>query len=224
QANADFFVSVHADAFTSPQPSGASVYALSDRGATSTMAGYLADSENQADTIGGVGGIRLEDMDAMVREVIVDLAMSHSMQEGLTIGESVLKRLSGTTNLHRRRVEQAGFAVLKSPDVPSILIESGFMSNPRDEANLGSQAYRQRLANSVFNGIKDYFDDNPPPGTWVYAQRREASRFADYSVRRGDTLSGIASRHGTNVGHLREINSMNSDVIRVGQRLRVPGG
>lgn len=224
EANADFFVSVHADAFTSSQPSGASVYALSDSGATSTMAEYLASSENQADHIGGVGGIRLDDMDAMVREVIVDLAMTHSMQEGLTIGEQVLERMGRVTNLHRRRVEQAGFAVLKSPDVPSILVEAGFMSNPRDEANLGSRAYRQQLAESVVSGIKDYFDDSPPPGTWVYAQRRNASQYEDYTVRGGDTLSGIASRHGISVNRLRELNDINSDSLRIGQTLRVPSG
>ncbi len=224
EADADFFVSVHADAFTSSQPSGASVYALSDGGATSTMAEFLASSENRADRIGGVGGIDMQDMDAMVREVIVDLAMTHSMQEGLTIGEQVLQRMGQVTNLHRRRVEQAGFAVLKSPDVPSILVEAGFMSNPRDEANLGSQAYRQRLARSVFAGIRDYFDSNPPPGTWVYAQRRDANRYGDYTVRSGDTLSGIANRHGISVNRLREINNMNSDTIRIGQTLRVPSG
>ncbi|MCH8550704.1 MAG: N-acetylmuramoyl-L-alanine amidase [Natronospirillum sp.] len=224
EANADFFVSVHADAFTSSQPSGASVYALSDGGATSTMAEFLASSENQADRVGGVSGVDMQDMDAMVREVIVDLAMTHSMQEGLSIGEQVLQRMGQVTNLHRRRVEQAGFAVLKSPDVPSILVEAGFMSNPRDEANLGSQAYRQRLARAVFDGIKDYFDDNPPPGTWVYTQRRNANSFDSYTVRTGDTLSGIATRHGISVNRLREINNMNSDVIRVGQTLRVPNG
>ncbi len=224
EANADFFVSLHADAFTSPQPSGASVYALSDSGATSTMASYLANSENQADTIGGVGGVRLEDMDAMVREVIVDLAMTHSMQEGLAIGETVLNRMGRVTRLHRRQVEQAGFAVLKSPDVPSILVEAGFMSNPDDEANLGSQAYRQRLASSVFSGIRDYFEASPPPGTWVYAQREQQGRLAEYRVQRGDTLSGIANRHGITVNRLRALNNMNGDIIQVGEVLRVPHG
>lgn len=224
EANADFFVSIHADAFTSAQPSGASVYALSDSGATSTMAEYLASSENQADTIGGVGGIRLDEMDAMVREVIVDLAMTHSMQEGLSIGEQVLNSMAGVTNLHRRRVEQAGFAVLKSPDMPSILVESGFMSNPRDEANLGSRAYRQRIAGAVFDGIKDFFDESPPPGTWVYAQRNSGDRYASYTVRSGDTLSGIASRYGISINRLREINDMNSDTLYVGQQIQVPHG
>lgn len=224
EANADFFVSIHADAFTSPQPSGASVYALSDRGATSTMASYLAESENAADTIGGVGGVNLESMDAVVRGVIVDLAMTHSMQEGLTVGTSVLQQMGTVTRLHKSRVEQAGFAVLRSPDVPSILVETGFMSNVNDERNLGSPAYRRRLAQAIFSGIKEHFDANPPPNTWVYAQRRNAGTFSQYTVRSGDTLSGIAARHGVSLSRLREINSMNSDVIRVGQVLRVPSG
>lgn len=224
EANADFFVSVHADAFTSPQPSGASVYALSDRGATSTMASYLAESENAADTIGGVGGVNLESMDAVVRSVIVDLAMTHSMQEGLTVGSSVLGQLRGITRLHKPQVEQAGFAVLRSPDVPSILVETGFMSNAADERNLGSQAYRRRLAQAIFNGIKDHFDAHPPPNTWVYAQRANSQTFSSYTVRSGDTLSGIAARHRVSLSRLREINNMNSDIIRVGQVLRVPSG
>lgn len=224
QAEADFFVSVHADAFTSSRPSGASVYALSNRGATSTMAEFLAESENQADRIGGVAGIDMQEMTPVVREVIVDLAMAHSMQEGLMIGDQVLQRMGQVTNLHKRQVEQAGFAVLRSPDVPSILVEAGFMSNARDEANLGSPAYRRAIAQAIFSGIQDHFNANPPPGTWVYAQRAMMGQTIDYVVQRGDTLSVIAQRHGVSLQQLRALNQLSSDTIRIGQQLRVPYG
>lgn len=222
QAGADFFVSVHADAFTSARPSGASVYALSNRGATSTMAEFLAESENQADRIGGVAGIDMQEMAPVVREVIVDLAMAHAMQEGLMIGDQVLQRMGQVTNLHKRQVEQAGFAVLRSPDVPSILVEAGFMSNARDEANLGSRAYRQTIAQAIFSGIQDHFGANPPPGTWVYAQQQIAEQTIEYVVQRGDTLSVIAQRHGASLQQLQQLNQLSSDIIRVGQKLRVP--
>lgn len=224
QANADFFVSVHADAFTSPRPSGASVYALSNRGATSTMAEFLAESENQADRIGGVAGIDMQEMAPMVREVLVDLAMTNSMQESLLIGDQVLQRMGRVTSLHKRQVEQAGFAVLRSPDIPSILVEAGFMSNPNDEANLGSRAYRQAIAQAIFLGIQDHFNANPPVGTWVYAQQRLGHQTVEYVVQRGDTLSVIAQRHGLSLQQLRTLNQLSSDTIRVGQRLRVPSG
>jgi N-acetylmuramoyl-L-alanine amidase len=224
QAEADFFVSVHADAFTSARPSGASVYALSNRGATSTMAEFLAESENQADRIGGVAGIDMQEMAPVVREVIVDLAMAHSMQESLMIGDQVLQRMGQVTNLHKRQVEQAGFAVLRSPDIPSILVEAGFMSNANDEANLGSRAYRQRIAQAIFAGIQDHFNSSPPPGTWVYAQQRLGAQTLEYVVQRGDTLSVIAQRHGVSLQQLRVLNQLSSDTIRIGQRLRVPYG
>lgn len=223
EANADFFVSVHADAFTNAQPRGASVYALSNSGSTSTMAAYLADSENRADAVGGVGGVNLQSYDNLVREVLVDLTMSHALREGLAVGDTVLGSLGQAIRLHRRQVEQAGFAVLKS-DIPSILVESGFMSNPDDEANLGSPGYRRRIATAIFGGIQSYFSEVPPEGSWVYQQRRRAQRTAEYQVRTGDTLSGIATRHGTTVQQLRTLNDMQGDMIQVGQTLRVPHG
>jgi N-acetylmuramoyl-L-alanine amidase len=128
------------------------------------------------------------------------------------------------TNLHKRQVEQAGFAVLRSPDIPSILVEAGFMSNANDEANLGSRAYRQGIAQAIFAGIQDHFNANPPPGTWVYAQQRLGSQTVEYVVQRGDTLSVIAQRHGVSLQQLRQLNQLSSDSIRIGQRLRVPYG
>ncbi|WP_108124950.1 N-acetylmuramoyl-L-alanine amidase [Saccharospirillum mangrovi] len=221
--NADLFVSIHADAFTSPRATGASVFALSSGGATSTMAAYLANQENASDVIGGINGISLEDKDEVLRSVLVDLSMTATMRSSLDVGSRVLGEMRSVARLHKATVEQAGFAVLKSPDVPSILVETGFISNPTEEANLGSPGYRQRLATAVRDGIIDWFKDNPPPGTWIAWQQSNGNDgMRRYTVVRGDTLSGIANRNGTSVGRLREVNQLQDSAIRIGQVLLIP--
>jgi len=223
EKNADLFVSIHADAFTSPQASGASVFALSSNGATSAMARYLADQENASDVIGGINGVSLEDKDEVLRSVLVDLSMTATLRSSLDVGSSILGEMRSVARMHKNSVEQAGFAVLKSPDVPSILVETGFISNPTEEANLGSRAYRQKLATAIRKGVTAWFDRNPPPGTWVAWQQRNAGELRRYVVVRGDTLSGIASRNGTSVARLKEVNQLNGADIRIGQVLLIPG-
>ena len=223
QKNADLFVSIHADAFTSPQASGASVFALSSNGATSAMARYLADQENASDVIGGINGVSLEDKDEVLRSVLVDLSMTATLRSSLDVGSSILGEMRNVARMHKNSVEQAGFAVLKSPDVPSILVETGFISNPTEEANLGSRAYRQKLATAIRKGVTAWFDRNPPPGTWVAWQQRNAGELRRYVVVRGDTLSGIASRNGTSVARLKEVNQLSDADIRIGQVLLIPG-
>ncbi|MHA7880056.1 MAG: N-acetylmuramoyl-L-alanine amidase [Saccharospirillum sp.] len=221
--NADLFVSIHADAFTSSQPSGISVFALSTRGATSAMAQFLANQENEADVIGGIYGISLEDKDEVLRSVLVDLSMTATLRTSMDIGTTVLSEMKQVARPHKTRVEQAGFAVLRSPDVPSILIETGFISNARDEANLGSPGYRRQLASAIRTGIVNWFNRNPPPGTLIAWQQRNANEARRYTVVRGDTLSGIAARNGTSVNRLREMNQLNGSAIRIGQVLLIPG-
>lgn len=220
--NADLFISVHADAFTSPRASGASVFALSSGGATSTMAAYLADQENEADVIGGINGISLEDKDEVLKSVLVDLSMTATLRSSLDVGSQVLRRMRQVARLHKATVEQAGFAVLKSPDVPSILVETGFISNPTEEANLGSPGYRRNMAQAVSEGVVAWFTANPPPGTWLAWQQNNEGQMRRYTVVRGDTLSGIASRTGTSVGRLRAVNQLNGSDIRIGQVLLIP--
>ncbi|MFG1496240.1 N-acetylmuramoyl-L-alanine amidase [Saccharospirillum sp. HFRX-1] len=221
--NADLFISIHADAFTSPRASGASVFALSSGGATSTMAAYLANQENEADVIGGINGISLEDKDEVLKSVLVDLSMTATMRSSLDVGSRVLGEMRSVARLHKSTVEQAGFAVLKSPDVPSILVETGFISNPTEEANLGSAGYRRQLASAVRDGVIDWFNDNPPPGTWVaWRQSNGNDGMRRYTVVSGDTLSGIATRNGTSVGRLREVNQLQGSAIRIGQVLLIP--
>ena len=167
EKRADLFVSIHADAFTNPKANGASVFALSRRGATSETARFLAKQENEADLIGGVGSVSLDDKDEVLRGVLVDLSMTATLSSSLQVGEQVLKQMDSVARLHKPHVEQAGFAVLKSPDVPSILVETGFISNPGEAKKLSTSKYRKQMANSVFRGIKKYFYRYPPAGSYV---------------------------------------------------------
>ena len=163
QVKADLFVSIHADAFVRPHAHGSSVFALSDRRATSELARLLAKKENESDLIGGVD---LQGKDDYVKRTIIDLTQTATIDYSLRLGSSVLKRLGGVNALHKPRVEQAGFAVLKAPDVPSILVETAFISNPQEEKRLNDEAYQQRLARAILDGIRDYIARHPPrPGS-----------------------------------------------------------
>ncbi len=231
--NADMFVSIHADSYPSASAEGASVYALSRRGATSETARWLAQSENRADLIGGVGGVSLDDKSNTLAQVLLDLSMTASMKASLGIGRDVLTQLDDVTQLHRNHVEQAAFVVLKSPDIPSILVESGFISNPQEERLLISHKHQRAIAHAIFEGIQDYFQNSPPPGTLLASEKRQSrtataaplprpSPLQRYKVRSGDTLSSIAHRRQTSVDRLRKLNGLNSDVVVVGQVLQVP--
>ena len=222
--NADLFVSVHADAFRTPQPSGASVFALSQRGATSETARWLAQSENSSDLIGGAGGLSLEGRDEMLAGVLLDLSMTASINASLGVGSSVLGRLGNVAKLHKPGVEQAAFVVLKSPDIPSILVEAGFISNPKEEKNLASQWYRDKLASAIMDGIHEYFRRTPPPGTLLAWQKQNqgSPEVSQYRIRRGDTLSGVARQNQTTVSELMRFNGMSDDRVMVGQTIRIP--
>jgi N-acetylmuramoyl-L-alanine amidase len=156
---ADLFVSVHADAFTRPDARGSSVFALSERGATSAMARYLAKKENESDLIGGVS---LDDKDPYLAKTLLDLSQTATINDSLKLGKAVLGHLGEINDLHKGAVEQAGFAVLKSPDIPSILVETAFISNPEEERKLKDDDYQTKLATAILSGIKRYFAANPP--------------------------------------------------------------
>ncbi|MFI4918333.1 MAG: N-acetylmuramoyl-L-alanine amidase [Legionellales bacterium] len=166
--NGDVFVSIHADAFNNPHSNGASVFALSQSGATSEAARWIAEKENYSE-VGGVNLGDLDDQNGVVRSVLIDLSQTATINSGLQMGKSVLNQLDALTTLHNTKVEQARFVVLKSPDTPSILVETGFISNPREERNLTSYAYQTQLSQSIFQGIKGYFWESPPQGTRIEA-------------------------------------------------------
>jgi N-acetylmuramoyl-L-alanine amidase len=220
QARADLFVSIHADAFKSPEVSGASVYTLSAKGATSETARWLAEKENRSDLIGGVGDVSLDDKDDLLAHVLLDLSMDATRSASIQAGESVLGQLSAVARMHKRRVEQAGFVVLKAPDVPSFLVETGYISNPAEARRLNSSAYQQKLATAMYEGIRNYMARTAPPGTLVAWRRGHGE--VRYTIERGDTLSGIAVRYGTSARRIKEANGISSDSIRVGQVILIP--
>ncbi len=223
EMNADLFVSVHADAFHNPAARGASVFALSRRGATSETARFLAQRENEADLIGGVGGVSLNDKDEMLAGVLVDLSMTATLSSSLDVGQQVLDSMGTMARLHKNTVEQAGFAVLRSPDVPSILVETGFISNPEEARKLATASYRRQMAQSLDRGVAQYFLRQPPPGTLIAWQKENGQLAArEHVISRGDTLSGIARRYNVSVARLQQENGLNGHTIRVGQVLRIP--
>ena len=159
RVQADLFVSVHADAFVQPHAKGASVFALSQQGATSTAARWLANKENNADLI---GGLNIKSQDKQVAQLLLDMSTTAQIKDSLKLGDAVLKQIGGFAKLHKKHVEQASFAVLKAPDVPSILIETAFISNPEEEARLNDVEYQEQIALAIVKGIRSYFAKNPP--------------------------------------------------------------
>lgn len=225
---ADLFISIHADAAPRTSASGASVFALSDRGATSETARWLADTENRSDLIGGDGGVSLDDKNPMLAGVLLDLSMTASLSSSLDVGQKVLTQMGRVTPLHKRRVEQAGFMVLKSPDIPSILVETGFITNPAEAAKLQKSSHQQALARSIHQGVRQFFHSSPPPGT-LLAWERDAKLMAEaapltrsHVVSAGENLLQIAQRYQVSVASLRRANNLSGDVIRIGQSLRIP--
>ena len=159
RVQADLFISIHADAFTTPAARGASVFALSERGASSTAARWLANKENQADL---VGGLNMGVQDSHVQRALLDMSTTAQIKDSLKLGGSLLGEIGGMARLHKSKVEQAGFAVLKAPDIPSVLVETAFISNPEEEAKLRSSVYQEQLADALMRGIRNYFANNPP--------------------------------------------------------------
>ncbi|WLG44973.1 N-acetylmuramoyl-L-alanine amidase [Pseudomonas sp. FP1740] len=170
---ADMFISVHADAAPRLTASGASVYCLSEGGATSATARFMAQRENGADLLGATSLLNLKDKDPMLAGVILDMSMNATIAASLQLGNTVLGSLAGITTLHQKRVEQAGFAVLKSPDVPSILVETGFISNARDSQRLVTARHQQAVADGLFDGLQRYFQKNPPMNSYIAWQQEQ---------------------------------------------------
>ena len=210
---ADLFVSVHADSFRDPRVSGSSVYVLSRRGASSEAARWLAEQENSSDFVGGVS---IDNKDNLLASVLVDLQQTATRSASSELGGRVLKSLGLAGRRHKRRVEQAGFLVLKSPDIPSILVETGFLTNPSDAKRLSDPEHQDTVARAILDGILDYFDRSPPPGTTFASARR-------HTIARGETLTEIAVRYQVSVERLRSANRIDGSIIRIGDVLRIPG-
>lgn len=212
---ADMFIAIHADAFPTPDATGASVFALSASGASSEAARWLAEKENYSE----LGGVNLEDKSDLLRSVLLDLSQTATISLSLQLGSNMLQELNRITNLHHDSVEQARFVVLKSPDIPSVLVETGFITNSKEEQRLSDPIYQQQLAVALNEGIRRYFIQNPPPNT-VFAMRHEA--VTQYVAKAGETILSIAKQYGLSPQVLREANQLSSNKITAGQLLHIP--
>ncbi len=215
EKRADLFVSIHADAFRDPKVHGMSVYILSKKGATSEAAKWLAQSENNSDL---VGGVVLEDKDNVLAKVLLDLSQNASMEASYKAAKKVLTALKLIEKPHKKNVERASFVVLKSPDVPSMLIETAYISNPKEEKRLKTKKFQQKLASSIKDGIKQYFYNSPPPNTWIANHIKTAK----HTVASGETLGAIAQSYKVSMNELKRLNNKVSNNIRVGEVLILP--
>lgn len=210
-ARADLFISIHADAFKNGKARGTSVFILSERGASSDLASFLADSENNADLNGGVSGSN----DNLLNMVLADMVKNSTLEDSHQIASKVLSGLKSVNHLHKKTVEQAGFRVLKAGR-PAILVETAFISNRSEERKLRSRKHQRALARAIFKGTRSYFRSNPVPGTLLAVRDRK------HRIARGETLSGIAKQYQISMATIRSVNNLHSDNLRIGKTLKIP--
>ncbi|MEN4588283.1 N-acetylmuramoyl-L-alanine amidase AmiB [Pantoea agglomerans] len=242
KANANVLVSIHADAAPSHAATGASVWVLSNRRANNEMANWLEQKEKQSELLGGAGDLLANSQaDPYLSQAVLDLQFGHSQRVGYDIAQKVLQQMRSVTSLHKRLPEHASLGVLRSPDIPSLLVETGFISNSSEERLLGSSAHQDKIAQSIYKGLRTYFlahplqsipkEENRPLGSSpaVNVASNPATGVTQYTgvtqrhtVTRGETLSGIAAKYGVSMATLREMNTLKRDVVWVGQRLKVP--
>jgi N-acetylmuramoyl-L-alanine amidase len=215
---ADLFISIHADGFKDKRAAGSSVWVLSHRGAQSEMGRWLEEKESASELLGGEDALSLANYDDDVAKVLLDLSMYNAVGSSLDIGSSVLKEIKGVVpKLHSKRVQQAGFLVLKNPDIPSILVETAFISNPNEEALLKDAKHQDKLTQAIVDGVKGYFEQRPPEGS-RFAQVKRSK----HVITSGDTLADLASRYKVSVQDLKERNALKTDQLLVGQVLMIP--
>lgn len=219
KGKADFLVSIHADGFTSSRPRGASVWVLSNRRATSELGRWMEKHEAHSELLGGAGDIiQGSDSVPFLNKMLLDMSMGNTMDVGYTIGSLVSKELSLVTKMHKKKPVHASLAVLKSPDIPSILVEAGFITNRTEERLLNQAQFQDKIANAVFRGIYKHFTQSPPQDT-LFAQKK---RLIKHTVRGGESLSMLAQRYSVGVGELKKFNNLKSNSLRIGQVLNIP--
>lgn len=225
QQRADLFVAIHADWYRNSRARGVTIYALSGDRADRENSARVAEKENSSDLLGGVGGdLALGNLADDVALTLVSLQMAWSMEQSLIAGTRILESLDGITHIRRDKVQQASLQVLNSPDIPSILIETGYLTNPEEARRLNTSGFQERMAGAMAQGIMNYFYDAPPEGTLVAWQKDNGIVPGSYTVKRGDSLSIIAQRFGLATNDLKTANRLNSDTIHIGQVLTIPGG
>ncbi|SQI29987.1 N-acetylmuramoyl-L-alanine amidase AmiB precursor [Serratia plymuthica] len=243
---ANVLVSIHADAAPNRSANGASVWVLSNRRANSEMAGWLEQHEKQSELLGGAGDLLANSQaDPYLSQAVLDLQFGHSQRVGYDVAVKVLQQLQSVGSLHKRRPEHASLGVLRSPDIPSLLVETGFISNSTEERLLGSSAYQDKIARAIHNGLRSYFlahplqadpkvenrpldvaaavnTSAPAPTRTVAKAKSSVKKASKHKVTRGDTLSSIASRYGVSVSDLKRVNKLKSDVAPLDRTLTIP--
>jgi N-acetylmuramoyl-L-alanine amidase len=214
---ADFLVSIHADAYTTPKPNGGSVWVLSSGRAESELSKWLKNREQNSEMLGGAGDLIKSTNDDNLAKLFADLTKEKSLEISIKMAERVIGEMKQITKMHKKKPQHASFAVLKASDIPSILVETGFISNPKDEKNLISSNHQQKLGKAIFNGIKSYYYQYPPDGTLLASMT-----FKKHTVAKGESLSIVAQRYNVSIGQLKSANNMRSDVVRIGQQLKIP--
>ena len=217
--NADLFLSIHADALNNSRVKGASVYTLSLKGASDEASKILAKGQNEVSTIGEVD---IAGMDKDAISLLTDLSQNSSMEASKEVGAIILNQLSKAVSIRKKKVQEAGFLVLKSPDVPSVLIETTFISNPGEEAKLNTRRFQDRLAEAIFQGARNYFLINPPQDTILSNNINSDTQIISYIVKRGDTLSEIAELYNVKLSLIKNFNGISGSTIRIGQSLQIP--
>ena len=213
----DFLVSIHADAFRTSQPSGGSVWVVSNRRVESELAKWLRNREKNSELLGGGGGVIKNTTDDNLAQTLADMNKEHSLEVSLGAASSVIRQMKRITKMHKKLPQHGNLGVLKSSDIPSILVETGFISNHREEQNLISSRHQQKLANAIFNGVKNHFMSQPPMGSY-YA----SIGYRKHRVSRGESLSVLAQRYNVSVGQLKQTNNLKSNTVRIGQTLKIP--
>ena len=217
-AKADFFVSIHADAFRTPQPRGGSVWVLSKRRADSEVGRWLENREQESELLGGVTDILSKNShEPYLAETLLDMSMDSSIAGAYSAARHIIDEMSSVTKMHKTKPQAASLAVLKSPDKPSLLVETGFISNPDEERLLTSNAHQQKMARALYNGIRRYFVSNPIDNTYLANQNSFT-----YTVKSGDSLSVLAQRYNTTVKAIKTENNLRSNVLKIGQKITIP--
>ena len=214
---ADLLISIHADAFVSPKPRGASVLVQSSRRANSEFTRWIANRQDESELLGGAGEMIKKTKDKNLAFTLADMKKEYTMASSYEFALHVIKEIKQVTKLHKKEPEGLSLAVLKSSDIPSVLIETGFISNPSEEKNLNSRTHQKKLANAIFKAIDSYFVENTPKGTLL-----AATTMKKHKVRSGESLSVLAQRYKISVAKIKSINNLKSNVLRIGQTLKIP--
>lgn len=214
---ADLLISIHADAFVSPKPYGASVLVQSSRRANSEFTRWIANRQDESELLGGAGETIKKTKDKNLAFTLADMKKEHTMSSSYEFALHVIRQLKQVTKLHKKKPEGLSLAVLKSSDIPSVLIETGFISNPTEEKNLNSRNHQQKLANAIFKAVDSYFTENTPKGTLL-----AATTMKKHKVRSGESLSVLAQRYKISMAKIKSVNNLKSNQLRIGQTLKIP--